>query len=387
MSARPQLPPGLPTPTWADEDFGVALYCGDSLEIVPTLPESSIALIATDPPYFRVKSDAWDRQWAKADEFIGWLSGVSCQWSRVLKANGSLYCFASPQMAARVEVASGRRFAVLGHVRWMKAADNASRRHVAQLVEKGLARSWFPAGEEIIFAEHFGADNAAKGEAGWVAKCDELRGFVFEPLRAYLAAEWKRGGFKNGDANAACGTASMAARHYFSRSQWCLPTAEHYASLQRYANEHGTPSGDYLRREYEDLRREYEDLRCEYEDLRRPFTVTADVPFADVWEFPTVQSYKGKHPCEKPLAMMEHIIRTSSRPGDVVFDGFMGGGTTGVAAVNLGRTFIGSERERKWFDAARDRIRAAVADPHGGPMFADHKPAKQNLFTEDAASA
>ena len=51
--------------------------------------------------------------------------------------------------------------------------------------------------------------------------------------------------------------------------------------------------------------------------------MTADVPYTDVWEFPPVQYYPGKHPCEKPAAMMEHIIRSSSRPGDVVADFFM----------------------------------------------------------------
>jgi DNA modification methylase len=76
----------------------------------------------------------------------------------------------------------------------------------------------------------------------------------------------------------------------------------------------------------------------------------------EFFSFPTVQAYKGKHPCEKPLAMMEHIVRTSTRPGAVVLDCFAGSGTTGVACARLGRQFIGIEKNSKYFDIARQRL-------------------------------
>ena len=277
-------------------------------------------------------------------------------------ANGSLYVFASPRMAARVEVLVSKHLNPLNRIRWNKSAGWHNK------TEKEIIRSYLSPWEEIIFAEHYGADNMAKGEAGYAAKCDELRGFVFEPLRGYLDDERKQAGADKADCNVACGfsrsAGGMASRHYFSRSQWCLPTAEHYKALQKLFNTNGTQylrrEYEDLRREYEDLRREYEDLRREYEDLRRPFSVSADVPYTDVWDFPTVQAYPGKHPCEKPIEMMKHIIRTSSRPGDVVADSFMGSGTTGVAAVRLGRKFIGIEKEPKYFDIAVKRIKAEL---------------------------
>ncbi|HUU96508.1 MAG TPA: site-specific DNA-methyltransferase, partial [Phycisphaerae bacterium] len=135
-------------------------------------------------------------------------------------------------------------------------------------------------------------------------------------------------------------------------------TREKYEQLRAYANSHNH-GGDYLRREYEDLRREYEDLRREYEDLRRPFSVTADVPYTDAWTFPTVSGYLGKHPCEKPLALMEHIIRASSRAGATVLDCCMGSGTTGLAAMRLGRDFIGIDKSEHWVEQARRRIEEA----------------------------
>ena len=62
------------------------------------------------------------------------------------------------------------------------------------------------------------------------------------------------------------------------------------------------------------------------------------------------------HPCPKPLGWGECVVNRVSAAADVVCDPFMGSGTTGVAAVRLGRSFIGIERERKYFDIAVKRI-------------------------------
>jgi site-specific DNA-methyltransferase (adenine-specific) len=126
-----------------------------------------------------------------------------------------------------------------------------------------------------------------------------------------------------------------------------------------------------LRREYEDLRREYEDLRREYEDLRRPFAVTADVPYTDVWDFKTVPHKPGKHVCEKPLDLCEHIILASSRPGAVVLDSFCGSGAFGHAAVKHGRTFIGSDNDPHWIAKSAARIAAIGTPPPQASLFPD----------------
>ena len=97
-----------------------------------------------------------------------------------------------------------------------------------------------------------------------------------------------------------------------------------------------------------------------YVDVHRPFNVSADVPYTDVWSFPTVGRRVGKHPCEKPLAMMEHIIAASSRPGAVVLDPFMGSGVTGEAALRHGRQFIGIEADAGYFASAKARISAVT---------------------------
>lgn len=64
-----------------------------------------------------------------------------------------------------------------------------------------------------------------------------------------------------------------------------------------------------------------------------------------------------KHPTQKPLSVLEHIIKIASNPNDVVLDMFMGVGSTGVAAVKNNRRFIGIELDKKYFKAAEKRIK------------------------------
>lgn len=68
---------------------------------------------------------------------------------------------------------------------------------------------------------------------------------------------------------------------------------------------------------------------------------------------------RGDHPTQKPIGVMAWAINHVPAPNRLILDPFMGSGTTGVAAMNLQRSFIGIERERKYFDIARRRIEDA----------------------------
>jgi site-specific DNA-methyltransferase (adenine-specific) len=71
-------------------------------------------------------------------------------------------------------------------------------------------------------------------------------------------------------------------------------------------------------------------------------------------------SRHGLHPTEKPVSLMTELVLDFTAPGDLICDPFMGSGTTGVAAVKLGRRFVGIEKEPKYFDVACERIEAAT---------------------------
>lgn len=79
-----------------------------------------------------------------------------------------------------------------------------------------------------------------------------------------------------------------------------------------------------------------------------------------VLQFQSDKQKSKLHPTQKPVALMEYLIRTYTNGGDTVLDNTMGSGTTGVAAVNTGRKFIGIERDDKYFAIAQKRIEDAM---------------------------
>ena len=73
-------------------------------------------------------------------------------------------------------------------------------------------------------------------------------------------------------------------------------------------------------------------------------------------EFKCVDNYSRRHSSEKPVALLEYLVKTYTETLDIVLDNTMGSGSTGVACKNLGRRFIGIEKDKKYFDIAVERI-------------------------------
>ena len=87
----------------------------------------------------------------------------------------------------------------------------------------------------------------------------------------------------------------------------------------------------------------------QYDALRHPTTVK---------KFDVVPNNKGSrlHPTQKPVDLIEYLIKTYTNEGETVLDFTMGSGTTGVACKNLNRNFIGIEKDEKYFEIAKERI-------------------------------
>jgi site-specific DNA-methyltransferase (adenine-specific) len=104
-------------------------------------------------------------------------------------------------------------------------------------------------------------------------------------------------------------------------------------------------------------------LEMKHGDFSGDTLKNSDKQMRSVWSIPnTPQREKtlGRHPTQKPLALLERLILACTKPGDLVLDPFTGSGTTGVAAVKLGRSFIGFETEGEYSRLARRRIKAAM---------------------------
>lgn len=349
------------------EVSGARLVCADSLQFIKTLPDNSIDLIATDPPYFGVKTADWDNQWNSNAEYLAWIDEFFAEFWRVLKPNGSVYVFSGSRLASDLEILMRNRMNVMNHIIWAKPSG------VWKRSNKESLRNFFPATERIIFAEHYGANGYAKGQSGYASKCADLHKNVFAPLIQVFIDARLQLSISAAEINAATG--KQMCSHWFSTSQWRLPGKDDFQKLAELFQQKAAVAGvacpfpfssdyekqrayyDELKGNYSSLLSQYDALRAEYEHLRRPFSVTKEVPYTDVWTFAPVQYYPGKHVCEKPAAMMDHIIKSSSRPGDVVADFFMGSGSTIKAAIKLGRKAIGVELEEERFLQTVEEVR------------------------------
>ena len=315
------------------------LLPGDCLKVMGGIPDGSVDMVFADPPY-NIGKAAWD----KVPDYMAWCSRWIAECSRVLKPNGAFWISHSkPLVLAKLsEMVAEHGRGLRNWVTWDKygeGVDHPQKGFLDGFTVTGTVRSWQPMAEYLIY-------HADEGE--WTSQCDKDRGFIFEPLRAYLAGERKRAGIDKADCNVACGFSHSAggmAGHWFGRSQWCLPTKEHYASLRRLFNAKG---GDYLRREYEDLRREYEDLR---------YTFNNPGKMSSVWQIPPAKS--NGHPTPKPPELLRRIVMATTNEEDAVLDPFAGSGTTGEICSQTNRHFIGIEKDPKYFEMASKRIQAA----------------------------
>lgn len=330
-------------------DDYVTLYHGDCLEVLPTLNTEAHVLL-TDPPYFKVKQDEWDNQWDKAHEFLEWLDRFLSLAKPLLTANASAWVFASPAMTSSVERLIGERFRVLNSIRWVKEQGWHQKAEVAAL------RSYLTPWEGIVFAEQYADeyDEASK----------MLHREVFAPIGEYIRGERERAGWKAGRLGVELGYDSALPTRWAEGSS--LPSQGGYKRLRELLRSDG---GDYLAKPYTELRLEFEALRTEFEaqrakfeSLRRPFNIKTRAHSTDVWGFPTVPGYPGKHPCEKPMSMLRHMIETSSRPGDLILDPFAGSGATLDTARQAGRRAVGIEKDEKWCEQIARRLSQEVLD-------------------------
>ncbi len=102
--------------------------------------------------------------------------------------------------------------------------------------------------------------------------------------------------------------------------------------------------------------------RFNYQDMRK---LNNGKQMKSVWKIkpPTREERTfGKHPTQKPLALLERIILAGTRPQDLVFDPFAGSATTAIAATAKQRKFIGCETEKAYLQIAKKRLRAALKE-------------------------
>jgi site-specific DNA-methyltransferase (adenine-specific) len=251
-------------------------------------------------------------------------------------------------MTSSVERLVGERFRVLNSIRWIKEAG------WHQKAELAAMRSFLSPWEGIVFAEQANDEYASMDY--------ESRKSVFVAVGNRLAAARLAAGLTRGDvAPHLLGLYRNLDTAKAMLSDWEI--GKSYVSPEAHAILRTLYGPDL--RDYAAILREYEDLRREYEDLRRPFQIGARSLSTDLWAFPTVAPYPGKHPCEKPGALLRHMVEVSSRREHLILDPFAGSGSTLVAARDLGRHAIGVELDERYCEVIAKRLSQGALDLFG----------------------
>ena len=125
--------------------------------------------------------------------------------------------------------------------------------------------------------------------------------------------------------------------------------ASGYEPIAYYSKSGGEPVFNNIKVKPDTKRKEYT------EGMLKDGVSLSDV-WTDIPALPHNSKEKTNHPTQKPVSLMERIVSISTNEGDVVLDGCMGSGSTGVACLNLGRDFIGFEIDKGFYDIAKRRI-------------------------------
>ena len=302
------------------------LHLGDCLDVMQGIPDGSVDAVICDPPYGTIKGLELDG-WKENKDKTAWDDAISPallfeECNRVLRMNGALVLFSQEPYTSRLVNQSHGNLPFSYRMIWLKD-------HFANaLMCKKAPVSYY---EDIIV---------------FFKKYDTLG---LHPMREYsmkiLAIS---GGLKA--VNKRLGHRRAEHFLYVESTQFGLCTAQTYGEL---CSVYSLPMREWFL--------PFEEL----EEINRRFSRRFNLPVGKKYKSNVLQykkDYTGLHPTQKPVALMEDLVMTYTNPGETVLDFTTGSGTTGVAAANTGRRFIGIERDPDYFAIAQARIGTAQAD-------------------------
>ena len=261
------------------------IRCMDALDFIQSLPNNSVDLLLTDPPFYGIVGDAWDNQWTDEKQFARWLSDIILAGLPKLSTTGSLVFFGG-----------------LG-----KHKSHPLFRIITALEDGGFTyRNWITWRKRRAFGKSHDY-LFLREEILWLSKSAERTQVTFH--KPYLDTKRGYAGFD----------AKYPAHSEFKRV-----------------------GNVFL---------DIEDL--EYE------TVIEDI----------TELFRPQRSCQKPSKLMERLVATHSNKGDMIVDPFSGFGSTGIAAVKLGRRFLGSEAIEADAQRANQRVIDALPVEEEGTVL------------------
>ena len=313
------------------------LYKGDCLIESDKIESGSVDLILTDLPYGVVKMKEKSGNYTKLNTAEKWDKAIEPIKifeiaNRILRKNGKMILFSQEPYTSRITI---------------DAIPN-------------LPFSYRMIWEKNDFANGLGVNKAVVSfyeDVLLYSKNHQKHDFEGKhPLRDYFKLVMDFIGLNLKQINTKLGHRRAEHTFYINSTQYGLCTEKTYLELIEVFNIYEMPffkSFDYLKK-----------IDTEYRtDLLKQMNEQYPSTF-NLWEGNKYKSnilkykkdYNGHHPTQKPVLLLEDLIKTFSNEGDLVVDLTMGSGSTGVAAKNTNRNFIGIEMDDNYFDIATKRI-------------------------------
>jgi adenine-specific DNA-methyltransferase len=287
------------------------IYNLDCVEFLKILPNEFIDSCITDPPYWNVVDEEWDKQWKNIDEYKDWCNQWIEQISRVTKKSASFFIFGySYQLSHLLPIIEKNGFKFRQQIVVWKGMKSAAGRVSSKL-------KMFPTTTEYIY--YFVKDST-------------------NYIRDILQERAEKKGLSAKEINIFLGKASNGG------GTWSSIAGKKQKNLQE-------PTKD----DWDKLSILLGDLP-KYEDV--VYTFNLPMGLTDV--FDDINFYIPKeekiHPTEKPIKLIDRLVNVCSTEGDIILDPFMGAGTTAISCLKNNRFYLGSELDENYFNLSKNRI-------------------------------
>lgn len=288
------------TEPYFKNDF-VTLYKGDCVEMLSGMEETFDCCIA-DPPYWKVVNQKWDYQWRAEEDYVTWCGEWFSQLSRLVRHGGTFYLFGYFRtLALLLSSLQEKEFVLRQQIivdKGMKAVAGRATKNY---------RMFPTTTESILFLVR---DNIPFAR-GLLKKRQAEMGLTANEINNALGVKSNGGGMW-----------SIYAGRNICRQ---FPTREQWGRLE-----------DIL------------GFSFPYEKIAQ--TYNPEMGLTDVWNDIDFYGEKRWHPTQKPLKLIERLVKASSNEGDLIVDPFAGSGATGLACIRLGRKCVLIEKDEKYCD-------------------------------------
>lgn len=280
----------------------------DCIYGLKNLPNKCVDLVIADPPYFKTINEEWDYKWRTEEDYIEWVESWIKELARVVKTNCSFWLFGYVKMLSKILPIAER----YGFVFRQQIVVDKGMRSISG--RKTSTYKMFPTTTESIF---FFVKNNQPNIKRFLKEKQIKLGLTAKEINDKLEVKSNGGGLWS----------LYTGENILAQ----IPTREMWERLQKVLN-----------------------FKMDYSEVN--FTFNSQMGFSDVWKDIDFYEEDRQHSTQKPLKLIERLIKASSNEEMLVLDPFMGSGTTAVAAQKLSRKFIGFEIDKKYHKYALSRL-------------------------------